>query len=114
MDYLVWAKQECSQIYPHCSPVVPKEPGPEVGRWGVGEARSPASAPATLRTLGVGMEPGPGDLDWETLATKGGFGPSRSASWSMRCWGRGKLRLQEGVLGCVLGGVLADELVGCC
>lgn len=25
---------------------------------------------------GVGMEPGPGDLDWETLATKGGFRPA--------------------------------------
>lgn len=105
VDYLVWARQECSRIYPRCfPPLSSKGARPGSRKVGVGEARSPASAPATLRTLGVGMEPGPGDLDWETLATKGGFGPSPSASWSMRCWGRGKLRLQEGVLGCVWGG----------
>lgn len=88
-------------------------PGSRKVGGGVGKAISPVSAPATLRTLRVGMEPGPGDLDWETLTTKGGFSPSRSASWSMRCWGRGKLRTQEESRG-VFGGGLADELVGCC
>lgn len=93
--------QSClSSLFPLSS----KGARPGSKKVGVEEALSPASAPATLRTLGVGMEPGPGDLDWETLTTKGGFSPSRSASWSMRCWGRGKLRIQEESWG-VFGGV---------
>lgn len=36
----------------------------------------PAAATTALHTVAEGMEPGPGDLDWETLATKGGVSTS--------------------------------------
>lgn len=73
-DCLVWARQGCRTTYPHCSPLVPREPGPEVGRWGLEKPEGQLQPPLLLCIpWPVGMEPGPGDLDWETLATNRGF-----------------------------------------
>lgn len=54
-DYLVWARQECSRIYPHCFPPhSSKGARPGSRKVGVGEARSPASAPILCVPWGWG------------------------------------------------------------